>query len=132
MPEMWLCYYSLRDKEEKGMVVYTAYTLHGARCAVCKRWIKEVISKKPEFPEIIECSCTTKYTPKQMVDDLNAKMDVKIFDSEKLYKRIVQEYLAKNSSLQKANDMAQIVVSREKDRFERKYGFDASEQKTLL
>ena len=114
------------------MVVYTIYRLHGARCSVCKRWIKEVLSKRPEFPEIIECTCTTKYTPKQMINDLNAKTEVKEFDSEKLYKRIVQEYLDKKSSIQKANDMAQIVVTREKQRFEQKYGFGTFEQARLF
>lgn len=114
------------------MVVYTVYTLHGARCEVCKRWIKEIVSKIPEFPDLIECTCTTKYTPKEMVDKLNAKTDVKEFDSEKLYKHIVQEYIDRKSSLQKANDMAQVVVAREKLRFEQKYGFSEDVQKRLF
>lgn len=114
------------------MVVYTVYILRAARCEVCKRWMKEVISKVPEFPDVIQCSCTTKYTPKEMVEKLHAKTEVKEFDSEKLYKRIVQEYLDKNSSLQKANDMAQIVVSRQKLQFEQKYGFSSTPQKTLV
>lgn len=94
--------------------------------------MKEVISKVPEFPDVIQCNCTTKYTPKEMVEKLHAKTEVKEFDSERLYKRIVQEYLDKNSSLQKANDMAQIVVSRQKLQFELKYGFSTTAQKTLV
>lgn len=81
---------------------------------------------------MIQCTCTTKYTPKEMVEKLHAKTEVKEFDSEKLYKRIVQEYLDKNASKQKANDMAQIVVSREKLRFEQKYEFNTTAQKTLV
>lgn len=114
------------------MVVYTIYIIRAARCEVCKRWMKEVISKVPEFPDIIECTCTVKYTPKEMVEKLNAKLEVKEFDSEKLFKRIVQEYLDNKTSLQKANDMAQIVVTREKFRFEQKYGFSSAQQKTLV
>lgn len=114
------------------MVIYTIYILRAARCAICKRWIKEVISKVPEFPDVIQCTCTTKYTPKEMVEKLHAKTEVKEFDSERLYKRIVQEYLDKHSSLQKANDMAQIVVSRQKLQFEQKYGFSSTPQKTLV
>ena len=114
------------------VVTYTVYILRAARCQICKRWMKEVISKVPEFPDVIQCTCTTKYTPKEMVEKLNANTEVKEFDSEKLYKRIVQEYIDKQSSLQKANDMAQIVVAREKLRFEQKYGFSSTPQRTLV
>lgn len=113
------------------MVVYTVYTIHGARCAVCKRWIKEVISKVPKFPDVIECTCTTKYTPRQLVNEMNAKTDVKEFDSDKLYKHIVQQYLDKKSSMAHATEVACRVIAREKERFEKKYGF-GNEQRKLM
>lgn len=106
------------------MVVFTVYVIHGARCSECKKWIPKTISREPDFPSPVKCTkCGKEYTAKQLVNDLKGKLDVKEFNSEKLFKRIVLEYLARNSSKEDANIMAQRVVEREQVRFQEKYGF---------
>lgn len=113
------------------MVTYTVYIIHGARCSVCKRWIKETYSKKPEFENDIKCCCTTTFTAKQLINEMNAKIKIKEFDSDKLFQHMVQQYLKKNNTLDHANSMACMIVAREKAAFERKYGF-INEQKPSI
>lgn len=105
------------------MVRYVVNIIYNVRCT-CHKWLPRINDSKGRFPDLTQCQkCETQWTPQDMINILGGKVEIKEFDSEILYEKMVKMYVDKYKyDVERANAIAIKSVEDQRIIFIKKYG----------
>lgn len=116
------------------MVIYKVLIIYHIKC-VCKKWIPKFHNGPGKFPDIIQCpKCQKIWGVKELLEPpINAKIEEKIFDTEKLYGIILNSAIEKMKMTQdQANQYCMITIPKQQKQFEEKYNIPVMVQRKLM
>lgn len=116
------------------MVIYKVLIIFHIKC-ICKSWIPKFHNGPGKFPDFIKCpKCLSNWTVQQLLEPpINAKIEEKIFDTEKLYKIILNNAIEKiHMTKDKANEYCMITIPKQQKQFEEKYSIPIQVQRKLM
>lgn len=115
------------------MVRYKVQIIYHIKCT-CKGWIPKFHNGPGKFPDIIQCpKCQKIWGVKELLEPpINAKIEEKIFDTQALYNKILNNAIEKmHMDKKQANEYCMIVIPKQQKQFEEKYNIPVMVQGKL-